>query len=72
MDDVVIMLLVGHMHVLAGRLRTSGERIPIEDHGRLRGDVGAMTTEAVINEIPDEKKSAQGAPGMGGGMGGDF
>jgi len=48
MDDVVILFLVGHMHVLAGRLRTSGERIPLEDHGRLRGDVGAMTTEAVI------------------------
>ena len=31
-----------------------------------------LTTEAVINEIPDEKK-AMGAPGMGGGgMGGDF
>ena len=31
-----------------------------------------LTTEAVINEIPDEKKAA-GAPGMGGGgMGGDF
>jgi len=31
-----------------------------------------LTTEAVINEIPEEKK-AQGAPGMGGGgMGGDF
>jgi chaperonin GroEL len=30
-----------------------------------------LTTEAVINEIPEEKKSAA-APGMGGGMGGDF
>jgi len=30
-----------------------------------------LTTEAVINEIPEEKK-ASGAPGMGGGMGGDF
>jgi chaperonin GroEL len=31
-----------------------------------------LTTEAVINEIPEEKKAA-GAPGMGGGgMGGDF
>jgi chaperonin GroEL len=31
-----------------------------------------LTTEAVVNEIPDEKK-AGGAPGMGGGgMGGDF
>ena len=30
-----------------------------------------LTTEAVINEIPEEKKSTQ-APGMGGGMGGDF
>ncbi len=32
-----------------------------------------LTTEAVINEIPEEKK-AMGAPGMGGGggMGGDF
>ncbi|HEX6853527.1 MAG TPA: chaperonin GroEL [Candidatus Polarisedimenticolaceae bacterium] len=32
-----------------------------------------LTTEAVINEIPEEKKAAQGMPGgMGGGMGGDF
>src|SRR4249920_3326544 len=32
-----------------------------------------LTTEAVINEIPEEKKSVGGAPGMGGGgMGGDF
>jgi chaperonin GroEL len=32
-----------------------------------------LTTEAVINEIPEEKKAAGGAPGMGGGgMGGDF
>jgi chaperonin GroEL len=31
-----------------------------------------LTTEAVINEIPEEKKQAMGAPGMGGGMGGDF
>jgi chaperonin GroEL len=30
-----------------------------------------LTTEAVINEIPEEKKAAGGAPGMGG-MGGDF
>jgi len=30
-----------------------------------------LTTEAVINEIPEEKK-ASAAPGMGGGMGGDF
>jgi chaperonin GroEL len=32
-----------------------------------------LTTEAVINEIPEEKKAAGGAQGMGGGgMGGDF
>jgi len=31
-----------------------------------------LTTEAVINEVPEEKKAAGGAPGMGGGMGGDF
>jgi chaperonin GroEL len=32
-----------------------------------------LTTEAVINEIPDEKKTMSGGPGgMGGGMGGDF
>jgi chaperonin GroEL len=32
-----------------------------------------LTTEAVINEIPEEKKAVGGAPGMGGGgMGGDF
>jgi chaperonin GroEL len=31
-----------------------------------------LTTEAVINEIPEEKKAGGGAPGMGGGMGGDF
>jgi chaperonin GroEL len=32
-----------------------------------------LTTEAVINEIPEEKKAMGGAPGMGGGgMGGDF
>jgi chaperonin GroEL len=31
-----------------------------------------LTTEAVINEIPEEKKAAGGASGMGGGMGGDF
>jgi chaperonin GroEL len=31
-----------------------------------------LTTEAIINEIPEEKKSMAGAPGMGGGMGGDF
>jgi chaperonin GroEL len=32
-----------------------------------------LTTEAVINEIPEEKKAQGGAPGMGGGgMGGDF
>jgi chaperonin GroEL len=31
-----------------------------------------LTTEAVINEIPEEKKTHGGAPGMGGGMGGDF
>jgi len=30
-----------------------------------------LTTEAIVNEIPDEKK-ASAAPGMGGGMGGDF
>ena len=30
-----------------------------------------LTTEALINEVPEEKK-AGGAPGMGGGMGGDF
>ena len=31
-----------------------------------------LTTEAVINEIPEEKKAPM-APGMGGGgMGGDF
>jgi chaperonin GroEL len=30
-----------------------------------------LTTEAIVNEIPDEKK-ASGSPGMGGGMGGDF
>jgi chaperonin GroEL len=30
-----------------------------------------LTTEAIINEIPEEKK-AGGTPGMGGGMGGDF
>ena len=30
-----------------------------------------LTTEAVINEIPEEKK-AMPSPGMGGGMGGDF
>ncbi|HEX4823716.1 MAG TPA: chaperonin GroEL [Candidatus Polarisedimenticolaceae bacterium] len=30
-----------------------------------------LTTEALINEIPEEKK-AMAAPGMGGGMGGDF
>ncbi len=30
-----------------------------------------LTTEAVINEIPEEKKAA-GGQGMGGGMGGDF
>ena len=31
-----------------------------------------LTTEAIINEIPEEKKAMSGAPGMGGGMGGDF
>jgi chaperonin GroEL len=32
-----------------------------------------LTTEAVINEVPEEKKATPGAPGMGGGgMGGDF
>jgi len=32
-----------------------------------------LTTEAVINEVPEEKKAGGGAPGMGGGgMGGDF
>jgi chaperonin GroEL len=31
-----------------------------------------LTTEAIVNEIPDEKKAGMGAPGMGGGMGGDF
>jgi chaperonin GroEL len=31
-----------------------------------------LTTEAIINEIPEEKKAGGGAPGMGGGMGGDF
>jgi chaperonin GroEL len=30
-----------------------------------------LTTEAIINEIPEEKKAMQ-SPGMGGGMGGDF
>ncbi len=30
-----------------------------------------LTTEAVVNEVPEEKKAAA-APGMGGGMGGDF
>jgi chaperonin GroEL len=30
-----------------------------------------LTTEALVNEIPDEEKKG-GAPGMGGGMGGDF
>jgi chaperonin GroEL len=30
-----------------------------------------LTTEAIINEIPEEKKAAP-MPGMGGGMGGDF
>src|SRR5262249_9052922 len=30
-----------------------------------------LTTEAVVNEVPEEKKAAV-APGMGGGMGGDF
>jgi len=31
-----------------------------------------LTTEAVVNEIPEEKKAGMGNPGMGGGMGGDF
>jgi chaperonin GroEL len=31
-----------------------------------------LTTEAVINEVPEEKKAQGGASGMGGGMGGDF
>ena len=31
-----------------------------------------LTTEAVINEIPEEKKSGGAPQGMGGGMGGDF
>ncbi len=31
-----------------------------------------LTTEAVINEVPEEKKAGAAAPGMGGGMGGDF
>jgi chaperonin GroEL len=32
-----------------------------------------LTTEAVVNEIPEEKKAGMGGnPGMGGGMGGDF
>ena len=31
-----------------------------------------LTTEAIVNEVPDEKKAGMGAPGMGGGMGGDF
>jgi hypothetical protein len=47
MDDLAILFLVGHMHVLAHRLRHPRE-IPVEEHGRLRGDIGAMTTEAVI------------------------
>ena len=31
-----------------------------------------LTTEAVINEIPEEKKAGGAPQGMGGGMGGDF
>jgi hypothetical protein len=30
-----------------------------------------LTTEALVNEVPEEEKKAPGA-GMGGGMGGDF
>jgi chaperonin GroEL len=30
-----------------------------------------LTTEALVNEVPEEEKKG-GAPGMGGGMGGDF
>ena len=48
MDDVVILILVGHMHVLAARLRNSRPDTPLEEAARLHGDVGAMTTEAVI------------------------
>lgn len=48
MDDAVITLLVGHMHLLARRLRTSSEPDALEDQRRLQGDIGAMTTEAVI------------------------
>jgi hypothetical protein len=47
MDDIVIVLLVGHMHVLADRLRQA-RPVPLTESGRLRGELGAMTTEAVI------------------------
>lgn len=44
MNDITMTYVVTHMRLLTGGLAHSGR----PEHGRMRGDVGAMTTEAVI------------------------
>lgn len=49
MNDIAISYLITHMRILTGRLLdTDRGGAAIEPQGRMRGDVGAMTTEAVI------------------------
>jgi hypothetical protein len=48
MEDLLLAVLVNHIHTLAGRLHDPDRPDPLADSRRLRGDVGAMTTEAVI------------------------
>jgi hypothetical protein len=48
MEDLALVLLIGRIHTLAQRLHHPDMADPLADNRRLRGDVGAMTTEAVI------------------------
>jgi hypothetical protein len=48
MDDLVITLLNNHIHTLVHRLRHPEPPLELGDGRRARGDIGAMTTEAVI------------------------
>ena len=49
MDDPLIRLLVNRIHLQVRRLRTSRpDEGPLAGSRRARGDIGAMTTEAVI------------------------